>query len=238
MILIITNDRYQSIPILSCVQRVGEQFDVALNAAQALHRCIRERYSVVIIDCHQQLSDYLELLQQLQSKTPNCAVLIVARQGCDAERIMSLEMGAQDYIEFPFNPAEMQARVRVQLRRAQSVNQMSQDPQFKPVQIGNFCIDDSYHRVEIDGEPLTLTAKEFSLLHFLASNPDKVYSRNHLLSAVWGQHYGGYEHTINSHINRLRGKLSNTSAGANLVETVWGVGYKFNSQPLELTAPA
>ncbi len=233
MILVISNDRFKSGSLVACIERVNAGCDITSATSQAVNRCIQHQYPVVVIDSYTRLADHYGIIQQLQRDVPDCAIIVVAHQGCDAERIMSLELGAQDYIEYPFNPAELQARVRVQLRRAEQANNKSRHVQ-RPVKIGGFAIDNSYHRAEVDGKELPLTAKEFALLHFLASHPNQVFSREQLLSSVWGYHYSGFEHTVASHINRLRSKLDKTKAGAHLVETVWGVGYRFNSARLAM----
>ncbi|NVK54571.1 MAG: response regulator transcription factor [Alteromonadaceae bacterium] len=237
MILVISSDRFKSGSVVACIKRVSAECDITSATSQAVQRCIQFQYPVVIIDSYTRLANHYGIIQQLQQNVPDCAIIVVAHQACDAERIMSLELGAQDYIEYPFNPAELQARVRVQLRRAAQVKNKSQSMQ-KLVQIGGFVIDNSYHRAAVDGEELPLTAKEFALLHFLARHPDQVFSREQLLSSVWGYQYGGFEHTVASHVNRLRSKLSKTKAGAHLVETVWGVGYKFNSACLDMVRTA
>lgn len=237
MILIVSDNRHYCRPLLSCIERVSDDCDVIRAASGVIQRCLQKRYPVIIIDSASKLAEHYELIRQLQVKLPDSAVIVMAHQGCDSERILSLELGAQDYIEYPFNPAEVQARVRVQLRRAAGRTIEENAPE-RPVRIGSFYIDNSYHRAELDGEPLPLTAKEFSLLHFLASHPDQVFSREQLLTSVWGYHYGGYEHTVASHVNRLRTKLAKNKAGALLVETVWGVGYKFNSACLQFARTA
>ena len=237
MILIVSDNRHQSRQLLQCVERVNVAHDIVCTASGVLQRCLHRRYPLIIIESHCRLAEHFELIRQLQLKLPDSAIIVMAHQGCDSERIMSLELGAQDYIEYPFNPAEVQARIRVQLRRAElrgGVNVAEE----RPVKIGPFFMDNSYHRAELDGESLPLTAREFSLLHFLASHPDQVFSREQLLTSVWGYHYGGFEHTVASHVNRLRSKLGKTTAGAHLVETVWGVGYKFNSACLQLARSA
>ncbi|GGF68441.1 response regulator transcription factor [Alteromonas lipolytica] len=237
MILIVSDNRQRSAQLLMCIKRVSEDCDIVCASAGVIQRCLQKRYPVVLIDASLPLSEHVELIRQLQLNLPDSAIILMAHNGCDAERIMGLELGAQDYIEYPFNPAEVQARIRVQLRRVEHRLQQDNNGQ-KPIRIGSFSIDNSYHRAELDGKCLPLTAKEFSLLHFLASHPDQVFSREQLLTCVWGYHYGGFEHTVASHVNRLRSKLGKTAAGVNLVETVWGVGYKFNSACLLLAQSA
>ena len=237
MILIVSDNRHHCRPLLTCVERISENCELVCTSSGVIQRCLQKRYPVIIIDSYSKLAEHFELIAQLQTKLPDSAIIVMAHQGCDSERIVSLELGAQDYIEYPFNPAEVQARIRVQLRRA--AGRTAEDKTSEhPVRIGRFYIDNSYHRAELDGQALPLTAKEFSLLHFLASHPDQVFSREQLLTSVWGYHYGGFEYTVASHVNRLRAKLGKTKAGAHLVQTVWGVGYKFNSDCLQLSQSA
>ena len=137
------------------------------------------------------------------------------------DRVNGLETGADDYLVKPFSVRELQARVKALLRRIEvQVNA----PSGEVIERGSLKIDFDKHRIQIDGERLELTAKEFDLLSFLAKEPGRVYRREQLLQQIWGYQFSGYEHTVNTHINRLRKKLS----GNNIIETVWGVGYRFN----------
>ncbi len=237
MILIVNQGNAHSSELQNCLQRVNTQCATASSMMTALHKCTHEFVPVIVLALSQPLVDCLDDFRALVRKAVNSAVIVVAQRGCEAERILSLELGAQDYLDYPCNPAELQARVRVQLRRTPSSSSAGQD---QPIQIGCFRIDHNYHQAMVNGYPLSLTATEFDLLYFLASHPDQVFTRAQLLSSVWGYHYSGYEHTVNSHINRLRSKLDKAPLATKLVQTVWGVGYKFNSAsvlPTEMALP-
>jgi DNA-binding response OmpR family regulator len=135
----------------------------------------------------------------------------------------------------PFSVRELQARVRSQLRRLHLVAQREQKntEQQQPEQhlaVGELQINNTTHQTLLAGKEIELTSTEFDLLLFLASHPDQVFSREQLLSNVWGYHHSGYEHTVNSHINRLRNKVEINATKPEIVQTVWGVGYKFNKK--------
>ena len=164
----------------------------------------------------------------------------------DNDRILGLELGADDYMTKPFSIRELQARVRTQLRRVHALsdksktefasqNETSQSGQ-NEVQssnstcIGQLLVDHRYHQVTYKDNVINLTSTEFELLGFLCKNPDQVFSRAQLLDSVWGYNHSGYEHTVNSHINRLRNKLEEDCAEPQIIQTVWGVGYKLNSK--------
>ncbi|WP_100643715.1 response regulator transcription factor [Alteromonas facilis] len=227
MILLIQNDKQDNNSLMSCLNRVGAECDKSLCIESALVRCRQRQYPVIVIAIKDKLQEQISWIQRLQSALPMTSIVVVSKQGCEAERILSLELGAQDYIEFPANPVQLQARVRVELRRSRIVSAIDTQSA-NAVRIGSFYIDHSYHRAEYNGHSLSLTATEFELLYFLARHPDQVFSRPQLLASVWGYNYSGYEHTVNSLINRLRSKLTKICDCGDLVQTVWGVGYKFN----------
>ena len=237
MILIVNQGNTPSSELQHCLQRVNADCALATSMATALHKCTHEFVPVIVLALSQPLVECLDDFRALVRKAVNSAVIVLAQQGCEAERILSLELGAHDYLDYPCNPAELQARVRVQLRRTPASSSPDND---RPIQIGCFRIDHNYHHATVNGYALPLTATEFDLLYFLASHPDQVFSRAQLLSSVWGYHYSGYEHTVNSHVNHLRAKLDKAPLHSKLVETVWGVGYKFNSAsvlPTEMALP-
>jgi DNA-binding response OmpR family regulator len=143
--------------------------------------------------------------------------------------VIGLEIGADDYITKPFSMPELMARVKAVFRRVERLGRSEGDSS-KEITAGDLVIDVGKHAVTIAGEPVDLTAKEFALLAHFAMNPGQVYSRSQLLDLVWGYSHAGYEHTVNSHINRLRSKIERDLTRPRYVLTVWGVGYKFNDQ--------
>ncbi len=180
-----------------------------------------KNYDLVLLDVMLPGLSGLEICQRLRQKNPLQAIVMLTSLSSEYDRVNGLETGADDYLVKPFSVRELQARVKALLRRIEvQVNA----PSGEVIERGSLKIDFDKHRIQIDGERLELTAKEFDLLSFLAKEPGRVYRREQLLQQIWGYQFSGYEHTVNTHINRLRKKLS----GNNIIETVWGVGYRFN----------
>jgi DNA-binding response OmpR family regulator len=145
---------------------------------------------------------------------------------------VGLELGADDYMTKPFSVRELQARVHALLRRVHlledSMNQSKGEQDEQVICIGQLMIDQRTHQVVLNDQPLDLTSTEFDLLLFMSKHPGQVFSRAQLLDSVWGYQHSGYEHTVNSHINRLRNKLVSSDKDTPIIQTVFGVGYKFN----------
>ena len=155
---------------------------------------------------------------------------MVTARTTEVEKVLGLEMGADDYIAKPFGIAELTARIKAILRRIDSLATTS-GAEALPIDLGNTVrIDPKSRQVTVRGTTVTLTPKEFDLLLHFARNPGRVYSRSQLLDAVWGYSHEGYEHAVNCHINRLRGKIETDQARPELLLTVWGVGYKLADQ--------
>ena len=147
----------------------------------------------------------------------------------ELDRVLGLEVGADDYVSKPFSIRELVARVKAQFRRGEALQDNSE--QTKTLhQVGELMIDVDKRRVTLADKQIDLTAKEFDLLLQFVNHPGHVYSRMQLLDTVWGYGHEGYEHTVNSHINRLRGKIEKDPAHPKYILTVWGVGYKFNDE--------
>ena len=148
-------------------------------------------------------------------------------------RLITTKQGVDDYLSGPFNERMFSARIQSHMRRSiphQEQFRASHDIEGS-IEVGPLKVDQRYHSVTINGQVLSLTAREFTLLDYFCRHPNQVFSRNQLLSEVWGYNHEGYEHTVNTHINRLRSKLDKINSienGGQLVETVWGVGYKLN----------
>jgi DNA-binding response OmpR family regulator len=171
--------------------------------------------------------DGLEICRRVRSLERYVPVLFLTAKGSELDRVLGLELGADDYLTKPVSLPELVARVRAIFRLTASMGQRSKetDPADQ-LEVGELVIDPTRRSVKLAGDAVELTAREFDLLLFLAKSPGRVYSRDQLVEGVWGLGYEGYEHTVNSHINRLRKKLEVVHA-AGLVETVWGVGYRF-----------
>lgn len=166
--------------------------------------------------------DGIMLCQQLREAGESVPVMMLTAKDSEADIVLGLEAGADDYLVKPFSVLELRARVKAMLRRSQ-VQQVSAEQ----LEFNGVTINSSTREVVSNDSHLELTAREFDLLLFMAKHPLQVFSRMQLLEAVWGYNYDGYEHTVNSHINRLRNKLARSPGHPELVKTVWGVGYKF-----------
>jgi DNA-binding response OmpR family regulator len=154
---------------------------------------------------------------------------MLTAKSSELDRVLGLEMGADDYLTKPFSVLELSARVKAIFRRVESLSQ-----ERKPAPVigaGDLVIDAERRSVSLRGIPVELTAKEFDLLHYFAQSPGRVHTRTQLLDKVWGYSHAGYEHTVNSHINRLRAKIEKNPNEPEYIQTVWGVGYKFRDQP-------
>lgn len=208
-----------------------------INGQFALRKALDNQYSVMLLDIMLPGMNGLDICRQVREKKPEQAIIMLTAKNSETDRILGLELGADDYMTKPFSVRELQARVRSQLRKVHFLHQATQEQrhnQEKALNIGKLRIDQQTHQVKLAEQLLDLTATEFELLFHLASHPNQVFSRCQLLESVWGYHHSGYEHTVNSHINRLRAKIELDASAPQIVQTVWGVGYKFNPQGVTL----
>jgi DNA-binding response OmpR family regulator len=163
-------------------------------------------------------------------------ILMLTARSQEIDRVLGLEIGADDYVTKPFSIRELVARVKALLRRVQADREAAETMADKGrVEIGDLAMDFDKRRVTRAGAPVELTAKEFDLLALFSRTPGRTYSRTDLLNLVWGYQFEGYEHTVNSHINRLRAKIEEDPAHPRYLKTVWGVGYRF-AEPAELAS--
>jgi DNA-binding response OmpR family regulator len=177
---------------------------------------------LVVLDLMLPGMDGLELCRWIRSRSDLPVIMLTAR-GEEADRIVGLELGADDYVTKPFSPRELAARVRTVLRRAGATTERAERLEF-----GNVVVDGSSREVTRAGEPVALTAREFDLLWFLASNPRRVFSRSHLMARVWGHLPALDTGTVTVHVRRLREKLEPDPAHPTHLQTVWGVGYRLD----------
>lgn len=191
--------------------------------------------NLVILDVGLPSMSGLDVCRSLRSEGINVPVILLSGRGDELDRIVGLEAGADDYLTKPFGPLELIARIRAVLRRARhtGVTPASNEvpPQFgrRVISSGTLVIDPFSREVRKSGKVLELTEKEFDLIYLLAANPGRVYSRAHLLDIVWGQAKDVFEDTVTSHVSRLRAKIEDDPKRPNLIQTVWGIGYRFGS---------
>jgi DNA-binding response OmpR family regulator len=207
----------------------GKQMEVdhAADGATGLDMALSGRYQLVILDLMLPGLDGLDVCRQLRREQIYTPVLMLTARTSELDRVLGLEVGADDYLTKPFSVPELVARVSAILRRADEYQSPAASPHAVPLCFGELSLDPERRQVHRGGESVELTAKEFDLLWHFASHPGRVFTRSQLLDSVWGYGHAGYEHTVNSHINRLRGKIEADTANPCYVITVWGVGYKF-----------
>lgn len=190
----------------------------------------KETFDLVILDLMLPGVDGLEICRRIRNQNNYTPVLMLTSKSSEIDRVLGLEIGADDYVTKPFSVREVMARIKALFRRVEvfSMPASSRGEDENNVVFGNLKIDIDTHKVSIDGREIDLTAREFELLLHFIKRPGRVYSRAQLLDMVWGYGHEGYEHTVNSHINRLRAKIENDPANPEYILTIWGVGYKFN----------
>jgi DNA-binding response OmpR family regulator len=207
------------------LERDGHRIISAGDGDEARGMIAREAPSLVVLDVMLPgETDGLALCRWIRA-TSDLAVILLTARGDETDRIVGLELGADDYVTKPFSPRELATRVRTVLRRAHPPG----TPPRERIEVGPLVVDAGRHEVRRDGEPLHLTAKEFDLLWFLASNPNRVFSRDQLMDGVWGYTAALDTGTVTVHIRRLREKLEENASRPRLLETVWGVGYRLNA---------
>ncbi len=187
------------------------------------------RYDLIVLDVMLPGMDGIEICRKLRGEEIYTPIVMLTAKSSEVDRVLGLEMGADDYVTKPFSIHELLARVKALLRRVEAFG-AQQDAEAGSVELGDLSIDIEKRSVHVAGRDVQLTAKEFDLLVHFAKHPGRVYSRAQLLDSVWGYGHAGYEHTVNSHINRLRSKIEANPAEPHFILTVWGVGYKFNEQ--------
>ncbi len=200
---------------------------VAPDGVSGLREAKSGRFDLVILDLILPGLEGLELCRQLRNQPGYTPVLMLTARSSELDRVVGLEVGADDYLTKPFSILELLARVKAIFRRMEAFEKNERE-QPQSIRAGEMTIDTEKRTVAIRGKPVHLTAKEFDLLLQFARHPGRVYTRTQLLDLVWGYGHTGYEHTVNSHINRLRGKIEPDLSDPTYILTVWGVGYKFN----------
>jgi DNA-binding response OmpR family regulator len=205
----------------------GHEVTVVHDGADGLDEALSGRYELLVLDLMLPNVDGLELCRHVRTKQPDLLILMLTAKSAEIDRVLGLEIGADDYLTKPFSIREVQARVKALLRRKEKVS--ASPSESSQLSVGELSIDFEKHEVKLGDEAISLTAKEFDLLAQFAKHPGRVYTRTQLLDLVWGSGYEGFEHTVNSHINRLRAKIERDPAEPVYIQTVWGVGYKFAS---------
>jgi DNA-binding response OmpR family regulator len=229
-VLLVEDDAAVADVVALHLRAAGYHVVHAADGALALWRIGAEPWDLVLLDLMLPGADGFEICRHLRTQKSHVPIIILSARTAESERVLGLELGADDYLAKPFSMLELTARVRALLRRVAEVKaQVKAQPGVPTLQAGSLRLDPMHRRVLLAGQPLSLTLREFDLLHFLATHPGRVFTRSELLAHVWGAGFDGYEHTVNSHINRLRAKIDADATRPRLIETVWGLGYQFNA---------
>ncbi len=228
-VLIVEDDADISGLIEIHLKDMGFETLIANRGDTALEIALTEAFDFIILDIMLPGKDGLEVCRELRASKLETPILMLTARSEEIDKILGLEMGADDYLTKPFSIRELTARVKAILRRTES--QINQAPVSREVlRFGALVVDKDKRKVLLRNERVDLTPKEFDLLALMAANPGKSYSRENLLNVVWGYEFAGYEHTVNSHINRLRSKIETDLSTPKYILTSWGVGYRFNDE--------
>ncbi|OEF97254.1 DNA-binding response regulator [Vulcanibacillus modesticaldus] len=214
------------------LEREGFVIDEAGDGISALEKALANNYDLILLDIMLPEMDGTVVCRKIR-EVKSTPIIMLTAKGEEVNRVQGFEVGADDYVVKPFSPREVVYRVKAILRRASATAYLSTEntKTNNIIVFDQLVIDNDAHRVTIDGQEVSLTPKEYELLHFLASKPDKVFSREELLKNVWHYEFFGDLRTVDTHIKRLREKINKISPDiAKMISTVWGVGYKFEVQ--------
>ncbi|MDQ7075086.1 MAG: response regulator transcription factor [Gammaproteobacteria bacterium] len=203
--------------------------DIAKDGGLAVQLFNQQHYDLVILDLMLPVLDGISVCKKIRETSSTVPIVILTAKNSELDRVLGLEIGADDYVTKPFSIPELMARIKARFRSIDAFNEHKNSAE--PIlQFKGLRLEHKKRLVYVDNRAVDLTVKEFELLAFFMRSPNQVFSRIQLLDKVWGYHYEGYEHTVNTHINRLRAKIETEAEKPKYIITVWGVGYKFSSE--------
>lgn len=206
------------------------EVDVAFDGLEGEKKALDNKYELIILDIMLPHKDGNAIAQKLRAYENYTPIMMLTAKTEEIDKVLGLESGADDYLTKPFGIREFIARVKAILRRQEHNRNADQSDMKGSIQVADLDIDLEKRKVVMGGTRIELTPKEFDLLALLAENPGRSYSRMQLLDQVWGYEFSGYEHTVNSHINRLRAKIEKDISNPRYILTTWGIGYRFNDE--------
>lgn len=209
---------------------IGYEIHEASDGISGLEKALQNDYALIILDLMLPHMDGLEVCRRFKSSNKFTPILMLTAKSEEIDKVLGLEVGADDYLTKPFGVRELVARVKAIVRRVELADE-KHNGQFKSnrLEFKDLVIDTDKHQVLLKNKKIELTAKEFNLLTLFATHPGNTYSRERLLDLIWGYQYEGYEHTVSSHINRLRNKIEEDPTNPQYIKTLWGVGYRFEA---------
>lgn len=232
-VLVIEDNRDLAHIVAMHLSDLNMNVDKSYNGKDGFKLACKNKYDLILLDIMMPGMNGIEVCRDLRSKKIHTPIIMLTAKTSEVDRVLGLEMGADDYLTKPFSIRELVARVKAVIRRNDiykgNVLEKEQAIEEKIVR-GGLDINIEKRLVFLDGKKIELTATEFDLLVFFVRQPGLVFSRSQLLDKVWGYGHEGYEHTVNSHINRLRAKIEKDAANPVYILTVWGIGYKFTEQ--------
>jgi DNA-binding response OmpR family regulator len=227
-ILIIEDDKDIARLVELHLKDEGYEVSRADDGKAGLELALSKPYDLIILDLMLPGVGGVEICRRVRAASSYTPILMLTAKSTELDRVLGLELGADDYVTKPFSVRELLARVKALFRREEAIKTgASREPQ-EAIKAGELVIEPAKRKVLLNGEAVSLTAKEYDLLLQFAGHPGRVYTRQELLNLVWGYGYEGYEHTVNSHINRLRAKIEENAAKPRYILSVRGVGYKFS----------
>lgn len=200
------------------------------NGEAGLAKAVEENFDLIVLDIMLPGMDGLEVCRKLRALNITSPILILTAKSEEIDKVLGLETGADDYLTKPFSIREFVARVKAIFRRQTIHEKAIENPVSNLLRIENLLIEQDKRKVLVSGNRIELTPKEYDLLLLLALRPGKSFSREDLLNLIWGYDFSGHEHTVNSHINRLRSKIESDFSKPRFILTTWGVGYRFNDE--------
>ena len=231
-VIVVEDERELATIVAGAIREEGHTVEVVHDGTAALRRLTMPAAGpdpdLVVLDLMLPGVDGLEITRRLR-RSKITPILMLTAKTTELDKVFGLELGADDYLTKPFATRELQARVAAILRRIEMMRDQSRTAgdDLKTVTHQGLTVDPVSREVRVDGRPVVLTAKEFDLLYLLAANPGRVFSRDYLLDRLWGESYGGYDRTVDTHILRVRRKLGGPGSPADRIVTLWGVGYKY-----------
>ena len=226
-VLIVEDDRDISHLVALHLKDIDCEAEAVADGLAGLQRARDGNHDLIILDIMLPGIDGLEICRRVRARSDYTPILMLTARCSEVDRVLGLELGADDYLTKPFSILELVARVKALFRRMEALKSMDASDDQAPLHFPDLSIEPDKRAVLVRGKPISLTAKEFDLLLHFARQPGRVFTRGQLLDSIWGYGHEGYEHTVNSHINRLRSKIEEDPAAPKYILTVWGVGYRF-----------
>jgi len=229
-LLVVEDDENISSAISEYFSRAGYNVKTVEDGLMGVRSALDDPPDAVVLDLMLPKMDGLSVCRELREKANHLPILMLTAKDDVVDKVLGLEMGADDYITKPFSLRELEARIKSVLRRSRMPTTSEGDTDEAPIVRGRLRIDPARREVTIGDRQVDLTPKEFDLLRLFATNPGRVFPRKYLLEKIWDYSYEGYDRTIDSHINRLRAKIEENPENPQMVLTVWGIGYKFSDE--------